>query len=161
MNSRQRHRGLVIGMLAAALLMPGSPGTSSAAGIPGASGGGSIPGPAGGTADFAFTALLVNGTFVHLQFADRDFGLTMTGSSFAGAPPFFLDPCSRRAAFDGQGDSNDGPVIWAVDVTDNGNPGTADTFSIVIFRVPNFSVIYAASGLLQTGNIMVNGDCPQ
>ena len=67
-----------------------------------------------------------------------------------------MDICQRESSFDGQHAKVNGHrgFTYQVDVSDNGEPGTNDTFSI---RLSNGGVeIYSASGKLEGGNIQLH-----
>lgn len=118
-------------------------------------GGGQLAAISGGKITFGFDVALSNDGTVkgHIEYHDHDIGLKMSSDSIT----FFAPGCT--ATFEGAGDSNFGPVNFLVTVTDNGEPGSSDTFSIAI--ITDELVVYAESGTLSSGNIEIHGlGCP-
>jgi len=119
-------------------------------------GGGWITGtPSGSRANFAVAGgMKTNGLWGHLTFIDHGNGLKVKGTSVTAYT--VTGPLSRR--IEGTADvAGEGSVTYVVDVTDNGEPGRADTFSL------SLSNGYFASGPLAGGNIQLHvkpGPCP-
>jgi hypothetical protein len=83
-----------------------------------------------------------------LVYDDHGVGFSMKSTSIAG----FVPGCT--ATFQGAGTSNLGDVVFTATATDNGEPGTSDTFTIA---ATGYS---GNSGTLGGGNIQVHGTCP-
>jgi hypothetical protein len=116
-------------------------------------GGGWIVLSSGGKGSFGFAGgIKPDGTFTgHLVWINQDTGLRVTSTSLIA----FAPGCSSTIT--GSGDSNFGPVNFTVTVTDSGEPGSNDTFSIVVTG----SVSDSQSGTLAGGDIQVHGlSCP-
>jgi hypothetical protein len=107
-------------------------------------GNGSIAVP-GGQAEFSMaikrTKKGINGPF---SYRDRVRGFNFTASKFSS---FVIT--GNQARFRGTAKIGKRSVTFTVDVVDNGNPGTLDTFSIQL------SDGYSASGNLTNGNIRI------
>jgi hypothetical protein len=87
----------------------------------------------------------------HLVYIDHGPGaITVQSTRITG----FSQDCRTIS---GEGNSSSGPVTFAVTVTDNGEPGTGDTFDI---QVQGTFGTYTAGGLLQGGNIKIHRNCP-
>jgi len=57
---------------------------------------------------------------------------------------------ANAATFDGTCTVNGAPCTFTVNVTDNGEPGTTDTFTISVSGGPT------EGGILRSGNILIN-----
>src|SRR5437016_5320554 len=115
-------------------------------------GGGWIPLGTDGKGTFGFVAgMTPNGDSKgHLVYIGRDTGLALHSTSIANFPAV----CG--SVITGTGDSTFGPVSFTVTVTDGGEPGTNDTFMIV---VPELG--YTRFGTLGGGDIQVHDKtCP-
>jgi hypothetical protein len=84
------------------------------------------------------------GTSGTVNYHDKNVGIHLIGDTILSV---FCD--GNDATILGSGTVGGSPVTFRVDVTDNGEPGTADTFAISI------STGYSASGTLGGGNIQV------
>jgi hypothetical protein len=114
-------------------------------------GGGWITGtPSGARANFGVGGGIKNGGFWgHLTYIDHGTGLKVKGTGVTGYE--VSGPVSRRIK--GTAQLSDGSsVTYEVNVTDNGEPGREDTFSI------SLSNGYFASGKLAGGNIKMHGE---
>lgn len=108
------------------------------------SGGGWIPGMAGGRATFGFVAGPGgNPNRGHLTLKDHSNGQTIHATVINS-----MTECSGGSSFFEATDTNNNLV--QVEVKDNGEPGTADTFTITAGG-------YFNSGTLQGGNIQAHG----
>lgn len=117
------------------------------------SGAGWIPVATGGRASFGFVAgAQQDGTILgQLVYIDHDIGLRVRSTSITS----FTPGCASTIT--GAGDSTFGPVNFVATVTDGGEPGTSDTFSIMVTT----GVPYASSGVLSGGDIQAHGlTCP-
>ena len=120
-------------------------------------GGGWLP-PAGAYNDKATfgTALNTNGTTIsgHLEYNDHAVGLTVHSITIDTVT---TGSCVTTAT--GQADTNlYGPQTFTVTLSDNGEPGTADSFSITVGNPP---VYQRGPELLGGGNIQVHDrTCP-
>ena len=114
-------------------------------------GGGWITGQSGARANFAVAGGLKNGAlWGHLTFIDHGSGLKVKGT---GVTKYVkVDEVTRH--IEGTADINGSPGTYEVDVADNGEPGSNDTFKI------GLSNGYAASGNLAGGNIQLHGESP-
>ena len=83
----------------------------------------------------------------HLRFIDRSVGLTVESTSITS----FTPGCTSTLS--GTADSSFGPVNFTVAVTDNGEPGSSDTFTIEVTG----SITYTVAGVLGGGNIQASG----
>ena len=114
-------------------------------------GGGWLP-PSDGKATFG-VALNTNGSALsgHLEYNDHADGLTVHSVTIASV----VDNCATTAT--GQADTNlFGPQNFEITLTDGGEPGRADSFTIHL--TPSQ---YSRSGNLAGGNIQVHGrTCP-
>jgi hypothetical protein len=112
------------------------------------SGGGWIPTPFGGSASFGFVAgIQADGTpRGHLVYIDHDIGLRVQSTSITS-----FSPDCRTIS--GDGDSSFGPVHFLATVTDAGEPGFGDTFTIEVAG----PVGYFAAGTLAGGDIQAHG----
>jgi len=152
------YRDLVLGLAVVALIsgimLRGGPAElaaqSSNATVDAASGGGWIPGVSDGKATFGLSARIhpdgkVTG---HLLYMDRgvDFALESTSIHFFSA-------FGCQAHIQGEADTSFGPVNFVVGVTDKGEPGKHDTFTI--HAVGNTT--YFNENVLGGGNIQVHG----
>ena len=81
----------------------------------------------------------------HLVYIDHDIDLKVQSTGMTN----FVPGCTSR--IDGTATANSAPVTFNVTVMDHGEPGTSDTFSIVI---PELG--YSQSGTLGGGNIKVH-----
>lgn len=111
--------------------------------------------PTGTRADLAVMAGIDGGAlfFGHLVFDDRDpGGPHVVGTSMTRY--FFVDASTRR--IEGTATVNGvGGFTFVVEITDNGDPGSADVFTITL------SNGYTASGVLAGGNFQLISDlCP-
>ena len=119
-------------------------------------GGGWITGtPSGARANFAVAGgMKNNGLWGHLTFIDHGKGLKVRGTGVTSYT--VTGALSRR--IEGTADvAGEGSVTYVVLVTDNGEPGREDTFSL------SLSNGYSASGPLAGGNIQLHvkpGPCP-
>ena len=119
-------------------------------------GGGWITGtPSGARANFAVAGgMKNNGLWGHLTFIDHGNGLKVRGTRVTSYT--VTGPLSRR--IEGTADvDGEGSETYVVDVTDNGEPGREDRFSL---RLSNG---YFAVGTLAGGNIQLHvkpGPCP-
>jgi hypothetical protein len=128
-----------------------SPLTSSAS----TTGGGWIIVP-GGKATVGFVAGLASDGSVrgHLQYEDHGGGFSLKSTEIVA---FFSAGC--QATFSGFGDA--GLVEFTVEVTDGGEPGISDTFSIQAAGAGVPLGTYFQSGILGGGDIQVHGPtCP-
>jgi hypothetical protein len=118
-----------------------------------ATGGGWIALATGGKGSFGFVGgIQPDATFRgHLVWINHDTGLRVQSTSITG---FVSASCS--STIQGIGDSTSGPVTFTATVTDAGEPGTSDTFSISITG----AVTDSDSGTLQGGDVQVHGTCP-
>ena len=120
-------------------------------------GGGWITGtPSGARAIFAVAGGIKNGgLWGHLTYIDHgSSGIKVKGTSVTSYE--VIGPTWRRITGTAEVDGTDG-VGYTVDVTDAGEPGRDDTFSITL------SNGYSASGTLAGGNIQLHakpGPCP-
>jgi len=117
-------------------------------------GGGWITGtPSGARANFAVAGGIKNGgLWGHLNYIDHG-GVKVKGTSVTSYE--IMGPTSRRIK--GTAEANGVGVDYTVDVTDAGEPGRDDTFSITL------SNGYSASGTLGGGNIQLHAKsdaCP-
>ncbi|TMB10882.1 MAG: hypothetical protein E6J71_26190 [Deltaproteobacteria bacterium] len=111
-------------------------------------GGGWIPvAPGGGKGTFGVEgAYQPDGTLAgHVVYIDHDIDLKVQSTGMTN----FVPGCTSH--IDGTATANSAPVTFNVIVTDHGEPGTSDTFSIVI---PELG--YSQSGTLGGGNIKVH-----
>jgi hypothetical protein len=116
------------------------------------SGGGWIPASAGDKATFGFVvAVQSDGTVTgHLVYADQSVGLRLRSTAITS-----VASAACTSTFTGVGESNFGPVDFVVTASDNGEPGSVDTFAIEV------SLGYAAAGVLGGGDIKAHGQtCP-
>src|SRR3989442_10391548 len=127
---------------------PGSPPTGAAT-----SGGGWITVSTGGKGTFG----MIGGTrpdsstMGHFVYINHDTGLAVQSTSVST----FNAGCTSFLS--GSGTSGSGPVDFSVQVTDNGEPGSADTISITI----SGSALDNQGGTLMGGNIKVHPPhCP-
>ncbi|OLC05400.1 MAG: hypothetical protein DMD41_11065 [Gemmatimonadetes bacterium] len=119
-------------------------------------GGGWITGtPSGARANFGVAGGIKNdGLWGHLTYIDHGSGMKVKGTAVTGYK--VTGPTSREITGTAEVNGVDG-VGYTVDVTDNGEPGREDTFSI------SLSNGYGASGKLAGGNIKLHakpGPCP-
>jgi len=115
-------------------------------------GGGWIPVTGGGKGTFGVgAAYRPDGSLAgHLVYIDHDINLTVQSTAMTD----FLPGCTSQ--IHGTATANSAPVTFNVTVMDQGEPGTADTFSI---EVPELG--YIRSGTLGGGNIQVHRmHCP-
>ncbi len=108
--------------------------------------------PGGGKGTFGVVgAFRPDGTLAgHLTYIDHDISLTVQSTGMTN----FVPGCTSQ--IDGTATANSTPVTFNVTVMDQGEPGTADTFSI---DVPELG--YTQSGTLGGGNIQVHRlHCP-
>jgi hypothetical protein len=112
-------------------------------------GGGSITGPSGARANFGVAGGTKNGMlWGHMTYIDHDSngpkvkGTGVTAYVITGT---LIRHIEGTAEINGQGG-----FTYKVDVTDNGEPGTNDTFAITL------SNGYGASGTLRGGNIQLH-----
>src|SRR3989449_9010933 len=125
-------------------------------------GGGWITGtPSGSRANFAVAGGMKNGAlWGHLTFIDHGSGRKVkgTGVTAYSAPDPVNNPTLRH--IEGTADIDGASGRYAVDVTDNGEPGRKDTFSIRLFSDGASTPFYTAEGLLAGGNIQLHGASP-
>jgi len=119
-------------------------------------GGGWITGPSGGRANFGVAGGIKNGgLWGHLTYIDHGpNGVKVRGTSVTSYE--VTGPTSRRIKGTAEVDGVSG-IGYTVDVTDAGEPGRDDTFSIML------SNGYGASGKLAGGNIQLHAKpdaCP-
>jgi len=119
-------------------------------------GSGWIIGIGGGKSTFDISGELlptgeING---NLLFVDHSVDLRVKSTSL----DFLSSGCASE--FLGVGDSSAGPVNFTVTVQDNDEPGTTDTFTILVVSSGG-AVVYANGGTLQGGNVEVHSPtCP-
>lgn len=89
------------------------------------------------------------GFWGHLTYIDHGTNMKVKGTSVTGYT--ITGPTSRRIT--GTAEINGVPGTYTVDVSDNGEPGRADTFMITL------SDGYTAGGTLQGGNIQLHHPC--
>ncbi len=111
-------------------------------------GGGFITPPSGGKANFAVAGGIKNkGLWGHLEYKDKGASLSVHGT---GVTAYTVLSATTRH-IEGSAEVNGTPGFsYQVDVSDNGEPGRADVFSI---RLSNG---YAAGDTLQGGNIQLH-----
>jgi len=117
-------------------------------------GGGWIP-VAGGKATFGVQGGIQNGLPTgHLVYHDHAIDFRVESTSITS-----FSSVGCQSTIEGNGNSNQGsPVHFVVTVTDGGEPGTNDTFSI---QVTDSAPPYAAGDTLGGGNIQVHRQtCP-
>ncbi len=114
-------------------------------------GGGWITGPNGAKANFGVAGGIRNGSFWgHLEYIDHGDGTKVHGT---GVTAYKILGSNTRE-IDGTAEVNGtSGFTYQVIVTDNGEPGRNDTFSITL------SNGYAAGGTLQGGNIKLHFPC--
>jgi hypothetical protein len=110
-------------------------------------GDGSITGPEGGEATFGFEAAEVTKkkktkTTGSLSYSDPSSGISFRSNKITS-----LAFSGHQAYFSGTAKNGKSTISFTVDATDNGDPGTLDTFSI------HLSTGYSASGRLTSGSI--------
>jgi len=116
-------------------------------------GGGWITGPSGARATFGVAGGIKNGgLWGHLTYIDHGTGMKVKGTAVTDYVA--TGPTSRHIS--GTAEINGVSGSYTVDVTDAGEPGRDDTFSITL------SNGYSASGTLAGGNIQLHapGACP-
>jgi hypothetical protein len=103
--------------------------------------------PGGGKGTFGVVgAFRPDGSLAgHLVYIDHDINSTVQSTGMTN----FVPGCTSQ--IDGTATANSTPVTFNVTVEDHGEPGTADTFSVV---VPELG--YNRSGTLSGGNIQVH-----
>lgn len=123
----------------------------SAKSLSSTSGGGWIPVGIEGMGTFAVSAKVQDdGTFAgHLVYHDHAAGFSMKSTSILS-----YMPCTGVIV--GVGESDIGPVQYFAIAQDNGEPGTADAFTLAVFDAEE-DLIYSATGLLGGGNIQGHG----
>jgi len=114
-------------------------------------GGGWINAPSGAKGTFGVAGGMKNGAlWGHLTYIDHGNGLKVKGTGVTGYT--VLD--ATRRGIDGTAEvSGQGGFTYHVDVSDNGEPGRYDKFSI------SLSNGYYASGWLEGGNIQLHKPC--
>jgi hypothetical protein len=114
-------------------------------------GGGWITAPSGGRGTFAVAGGIKNGGFWgHLTYIDHGSGMKVKGT---GVTAYSATGTTSRH-IEGTAEVNGQPgFTYQADVSDNGEPGRQDTFSL---RLSNG---YAAAGTLQGGNIQLHLAC--
>jgi hypothetical protein len=118
-------------------------------------GGGRITTPSGSKANFGVAGGIRNGAFWgHLVYIDH----ANTGPKVKGTEvtAYFGEGNTRVIQGKAEVNGKDGHT-YEVRVTDNGEPGRNDTFSITVSL--SGSVVYAASGPLEGGNIQLHRPC--
>jgi hypothetical protein len=115
-------------------------------------GGGWIDSPSGGRANFAVAGGIKNGAFWgHLQYVDHGPGGPRVSGT--GVTDYEItNPTTRH--IEGHAAINDGSGSYKVDVSDQGEPGTNDTFSLQLSPTG-----YWAGGNLRGGNIQLHRPC--
>jgi len=116
-------------------------------------GGGWITGtPSGDRGNFGVAGGIRNGAFWgHLLFIDHGSGLMVKGT---GVTAYSASGTPTMRHIEGTCEVNgQSGFTYAVDVADNGEPGTADTFSL------GLSSGYGAAGVLAGGNIQLHTPC--
>ena len=118
-------------------------------------GGGWITGPSGARANFGVAGGIKNGGFWgHLTYIDHGTGMKVKGTAMTDY--VVTGPTSRHISGTAEVNGVSG-IGYTVDVTDAGEPGRDDTFSITL------SNGYSASGKLAGGNIQLHAKsdaCP-
>jgi hypothetical protein len=106
----------------------------------------------GGKDTFGFAANVQGSDIAgHLEYKDHGLALTVHSTLITS-----ITTTGCTTTFTGTADSSSGPVTFQVDVTDAGEPGSTDSFSI---NVPE--LVYSRSGTLSGGNIQVHDHtCP-
>lgn len=106
----------------------------------------------GGKDTFGFAGNVQGAGFSgHLEYKDPAFPLTVHSTLITG---ILTSACTTRIS--GNADSSSGPVTFDIEVTDAGEPGTSDSFSIIVHELG-----YVKSGTLSGGNIQVHErTCP-
>lgn len=120
------------------------------------SAGGWIDTATGGKGTFGFfVGLTEDLTFRgELVYVDQDSDFRLKSTEITSFTPGCL------STFQGEADTNLGPVQYVVTVIDGGEPGTTDTFSILVVS-PDAVPIYLAAGTLRGGDIQAHGlACP-
>jgi hypothetical protein len=103
-----------------------------------------------GKRHFAVAGGIKRGLFWgHLTYADRGAALKVKGSSVTRYES--IDPTTRR--IEGTAEINGAPGTYEAIVSDNGEPGRNDRFSI------RLSTGYFAAGMLEGGNIQLHKPC--
>lgn len=111
-------------------------------------GGGWITGGSGGRANFAVAGgIRGKGLWGHLNYIDHGNGMHVKGTSITGYT--VLNATTRRITGTAEINGQSGHTFVVV-VSDNGEPGVNDTFTI------NLSNGYAAAGTLRGGNIQLH-----
>jgi hypothetical protein len=114
-------------------------------------GGGWIITPSGAKGNFGVAGGIKNGAYWgHLIYIDHGIDMKVKGT---GVTAYVITPPTSRH-IEGTAEVNGQPgFTYQVDVTDNGEPGTNDTFTIKL------SNGYSASGTLAGGNIQLHMPC--
>ena len=113
-------------------------------------GGGWILTPSQARGTFGVAGGIKNrGFWGHLTYIDHGINMKVKGTSVTNY--VITGPTSRR--IDGTAEINGVPGTYSVDVSDNGEPGRADTFVI------RLSTGYTAGGNLPAGNIQLHRPC--
>ena len=119
------------------------------------SGGGGITGQVGKGTFGVHGGTQPDGTQAgHLVFIDHGNGFTVQSTSVS------TSSTACMSTIQGSGSSSAGPADFTVQVQDNGEPGTTDTFTIHVTGVGGAPTLYDAGGVLQGGNIRVHRNCP-
>jgi hypothetical protein len=112
-------------------------------------GGGWILGPSGARANFAVAGGIKNrGLWGHLEYHDHGTGLKVHGTSVT-----VYTGTGTTRHIEGTADIGGMAGTYSADVTDNGEPGRADIFTL---RLSNG---YTASDAVQGGNIQLHKPC--
>jgi hypothetical protein len=116
-----------------------------------ATGGGWILGtPSGSRASFGVAGgMNAAGTWGHLEFVDQGSGSKVHGTGVTS----YVVVNSTSRHIDGTCDIDGQPSTYSLDLTDNGEPGTSDTFNLVL------SNGYQAAGTLSGGNVQLHAPC--
>jgi hypothetical protein len=141
----------ILGICAlAVLVLVGASAVVGAGLVSSTNGGGTIPSPLGGNAHFSLSVRLDDEGHIsgHLSYIDTALDFSIHSTSITA-----YVPSGNEATFLGQDES--ASAVFEVTVTDGGNPGTSDTFTIAISGPTVPSGFYANAGTLSSGNIHV------
>ena len=115
-------------------------------------GGGQLP---QGLANFGFNIQSKDGSSFkgHLEYQDKNVDINLNSDSMTALA---VEPSGTEATFKGTASVNkESGFVFKVVVEDNGEPGTADFFRIIIKDSSN-TVIYESEGVLEKGNIQIH-----